>query len=108
MHGNTYAVTIPTPNAFLELGTPLDSNGDGITDAYSLRIAGIDPDAPAQSDAYGVPYAWYIQNGLSVQSALLDPDHDGLANYKEYLYGTRPQVSEGFSVWTTLGNSSIP
>jgi hypothetical protein len=106
--GNTYTVNIPSVNAFLILGTPWDSNGDGITDTYSRLVAHIDPDAPAQSDAYGVPYAWYIQNGLSVSSALLDPDLDGLVNYKEYLYGTRPKVSEGFGVWTTGGQSSIP
>jgi hypothetical protein len=105
-HGNTYSVSIPTPDAFLELGTPLDSNGDGITDAYSQLIAHIDPNAPPQSDAYGVPYAWYIENGLDVSSALLDPDQDGLVNYQEYQYGTRPQVSEGFSIWTVAANGT--
>ena len=90
------------------LGTPQDSNGDGVTDAFSRLVANIDPNT-AQSDAYGVPYAWYVQNGLNVLSALLDPDQDGLANYQEYLYGTRPQVSEGFAVWTTtVSYSSIP
>jgi hypothetical protein len=107
-HGNTYTVAVPSLNAFLILGTPQDSNGDGVTDAYSLLVAHIDPDT-AQSDAYGVPDAWYVQNGLSVQSALLDPDQDGLLNYQEYQYGTRPQVSEGFAVWTTASSySSIP
>jgi hypothetical protein len=106
MHGNTYSVSIPTPNAFLELGTPLDSNGDGITDAYSRLIAHIDPNAPPQNDAYGVPYAWYIENGLDVSSALLDPDQDGLMNYQEYLYGTRPQVSEGLAIWTVAANGT--
>ena len=103
----TYTVNIPSVNALLVLGTPQDSNGDGVTDAYSDLIGHIDPSV-AQSDAYGVPYAWYIQNGLSVSSALLDPDFDGLLNYQEYFYGTRPQVSEGFGIWTTGNNSSIP
>jgi hypothetical protein len=106
-HGNTYTVAVPSVNAFLILGTPQDTNGDGVTDAYSNLVAQIDPNT-AESDAYNVPYAWYVQNGLNVQSALLDPDQDGLVNYKEYQYGTRPQVSEGFSVWATPGNSSIP
>jgi len=108
-HGTRYMVNIPSATAFLLLGTPQDSNGDGVTDAYSLLVGHIDPDT-AQSDAYGVPYAWYLQNGLSVSSALLDPDQDSLVNYKEYLYGTRPQVSEGFAVWTGMasGSTSIP
>ena len=106
-HCNIYTVNVRSINAFLILGTPQDSNGDGVSDAYSLLVAHTDPNV-AQSDAYGVPYAWYIQNGLSPSSALQDPDQDGLVNYKEYLYGTRPQVSEGFSVWATGNNSSIP
>jgi hypothetical protein len=106
--GNTYTLPITSHNAFLILGTPQDSNGDGVTDAFSRLVANIDPNT-AQSDAYGVPYAWYVQNGLNVLSALLDPDQDGLVNYREYLYGTRPQVSEGFAVWATTGSySSIP
>jgi hypothetical protein len=107
-HCNTYTVNIPTRKAFLILGTPLDSNGDGITDAYSKLVAQIDPNAPPQNDAYGVPYAWYLQNGLNPMSGGQDPDHDGLLNYQEYLFGTKPQVSEGFSIWTTAGNSNIP
>jgi hypothetical protein len=105
---NTYTVNIPGGAVFLLLGTPLDSNGDGVTDAYSKLVAQIDPNAPPQSDAYGVPYAWYVQNGLNPQSGGQDPDRDGLLNYQEYLYGTKPQVNEGFSIWTTLGNSNIP
>jgi hypothetical protein len=103
----TYTVSIPSANAFLILGTPLDSNGDGVSDAYSLLVAHIDPNT-AQTDAFGVPYAWYVQNGLSPQSALQDPDQDGLLNYQEYFFGTKPQVSEGFSVWTTGSFTSIP
>ena len=105
---NTYTVNVNSANAFLILGTPLDSNGDGVSDAYSLLVAHINPDTIGQTDSYGVPYAWYVQNGLSVQSALQDPDGDGLPNYQEYLYGTKPQVSEGFGVWTTGGYTSIP
>jgi hypothetical protein len=108
-HGNTYTVNIPSTDAFLILGTPQDSNNDGVTDAYSLLVAHINPNV-AQSDAYGVPFAWYVQNGLSTQSALLDPDMDGLLNYQEYGYGTRPNVSEGLKVWvgTLNGMTVIP
>jgi hypothetical protein len=104
---NNYTVNIPSATAFLIMGTPQDYSGDGVTDAYELLIDHISPQS-SQTDGYGVPYAWYIQNGLSVSSALLDPDQDGLPNYQEYFYGTNPDVSEGMAVWTTGGNSSIP
>lgn len=104
-HGTIYTLNITSLNAFLILGTPHDTDGDGLTDAYESLVSHTDPDQ-AQSDAYGVPYAWYLQNGLSPQSALQDPDQDGLLNYQEYYYGTRPQVSEGFAVWVGAPNGT--
>jgi len=106
-HCNRYEVNITSRQAFLMLGTPYDPDGDGISSAYESLISHTDPNA-AQSDGYDVPYAWYVQNGLDVGSALQDPDQDALLNYQEYQYGTKPQVSEGFNVWTTDGNSVIP
>jgi hypothetical protein len=108
-HCNTYTVNINSPIAFLILGTPQDTSGYGLTDAYENLILHIDPNG-AQTDAYGVPYAWYAMNGLSISSATQDPDHDGLLNYQEYFYGTKPIVSEGFSIWvsTPNGTTSIP
>jgi hypothetical protein len=104
---NTYTVNIPTRHAFLILGTPLDTDGDGLTDAYEKLVSHTDP-TQAQTDVYGVPMAWYLQYGLNPTSGGQDPDHDGLLNYQEYLYGTKPQVSEGFSIWTPAANSNIP
>jgi hypothetical protein len=109
-HCNTYAITnLPSGACFLILGTPYSTSGSGLTDAYEKLVLGIDPNGP-QADAYGVPYAWYAMNGMSIQSATQDPDHDGLLNYQEYEFGTKPQVSEGFSIWvsTPNGTSSIP
>jgi hypothetical protein len=89
-----------------QYGVPLDSNANGIPDWWEFQYLG--GFALTQNDSYGVPYVWYFQNGFNPQSIGNDPDYDGLLNYQEYLYGTKPQVSEGFSIWTTAGNSNIP
>ncbi len=110
LHCNTYTITnLPSTTCFLILGTPQDTSGYGLTDAYELLVAKIDPNG-AQSDAYGVPFAWYAQNGLNMQSATQDPDLDGILNYQEYQYGSRPTISEGFAIWvsTPNGTTSIP
>ena len=55
-------------------------------------------------DGLGTPPAWYVQHGLNPLAsgiATQDPDHDGLANRQEYLWGTDPQASEEFSVWVS-------
>jgi hypothetical protein len=107
--GNVYSVGILSPNAFFILGTPQSTGG--LTDAYLALVAKVA--SGSGTDAYGVPYAWYAQNGLvPITSALAtqDPDRDGLLNYQEYLYGTRPNVSEGFNIWVgnVNGSSVIP
>jgi hypothetical protein len=106
----TYMLTnLPMTDCFLILGTPYTSNpGLGLTDAYELLVLQVSPNGP-QYDAYGVPYAWYAQHGLTPIAGNLgtqDPDMDGILNYQEYLYGTNPQVSEGFAIWSNI--SSIP
>ncbi|HTV41865.1 MAG TPA: LamG-like jellyroll fold domain-containing protein [Candidatus Sulfotelmatobacter sp.] len=110
---NTYTLTnLPSTDCFIILGTPQDSSGSGLTDAYEWLVLQTSPYGP-QSDSYGVPYAWYAQHGLTTLTnglATADPDQDGILNYQEYLYGTNPQVSEGFAIWvsTPNGTSSIP
>src|ERR1039458_2224329 len=105
-----YTVNITSANAFLILGTPKDADLDGLTDAYESLVSHTDLNS-AQTDTNGVPYAWYAENGqVPITSGLAtqDPDQDALMNYQEYQYGTKPNVSEGFSVWTTGGYTSIP
>ncbi len=90
----------PTTQSFYLLGTPLPaSDGSGLTLAYENLIS-----AAFSSDGFGTPNAWYLWQGLNpkipgIGSA--DSDGDGLLNYQEYLYGTNPQVSEGFAVWVS-------
>jgi hypothetical protein len=99
----TYMLTNMSPySAFIRLGTPLDSNGDGLTDAYCLLVLRTDPYTTLSSANDGIPDAWKVLWNLSTSQtnlANLDPDFDGLTNLKEYLYGSRPLTSEGFNVW---------
>ena len=111
-------LTVPNlaiPDEFFILGLTNDADGDGLTDAYEKLVSHTDPNifTALSSDGMGTPDAWYLQNGLNPLAsgvASQDQDHDVLQNYEEYRYGTRPQVSEGFSVWTCFasGSSSIP
>jgi len=106
-HCNTYTLTnLPNTTCFLILGTPQDTSGFGLTDAYEALVMQVNP-AGSQTDSYGVPYAWYAEQGLNPYTAGMggqDPDLDGLLNYQEYFYGTNPQVSEGFAIWTSAAN----
>jgi len=95
-----------------DYGNPLDTNDDGIPDyledinGNGLADAGEIPwNLP--NDLLLPPDAWYTEYGLSVQSALQDPDLDGLLNYQEYLYGTNPNISQGWSIWIGTPNETI-
>ena len=110
-HCNTYQLTnLPVGTCFLILGTPRSTSGMGLTDAYELLALKTNPYG-TQTDSYGVPFAWYAMNGMFPQGAATqDPDMDGLLNYQEYFYGTKPLTSEGFSIWVSAlsGTTSIP
>lgn len=100
----TYTLSILSNSVcFLILGTPQDTSGFGLTDAYEDLVMKVNPGG-SQTDTNGVPYAWYAEQGLTPYEAGMggqDPDHDGLLNYQEYEYGTRPLVNEGFSIWVS-------
>jgi hypothetical protein len=98
-------------DVFLILGTPQDSDNSGLTDAYQRLVSKTSPYDPFTSA--GIPDAWCVLNGLNPNDPNLaneDPDLDGLSNLQEYLYGTNPQISEGFAVWAAdpSGISGIP
>jgi hypothetical protein len=101
---NNYTLTNqPSMGAFYVLGTPQDTDADGLTDAYELLVTKTDPNNP-DTDGDGMPDGWEVLYGLDPKSnnTGLDPDADGLTNFQEYLYGTNPKVSEGWRIW--VGN----
>jgi hypothetical protein len=84
-HGNTYMLTnLPSTACFLILGTPLDSDGDGLTDAYEKLVSKTDPtnystDGTGMSDGWEILY--FGHTGIDPNA---DPDGDGLSNYQEF------------------------
>jgi Concanavalin A-like lectin/glucanases superfamily/Bacterial TSP3 repeat len=61
---NTYTLPITSANAFIILGTPLDSDGDGLTDAYELLVSHTDPHNP-DSNLDGILDGWDALLGLN-------------------------------------------
>jgi hypothetical protein len=96
------------PACLLVLGTPRDSDGDGLTDAYEDLVSHTSTNN-VYSLGDGIPDAWKVLHGLNPTTAGLasqDLDHDGLTNLQEYLYGTDPWVSEGMAVWAGVQEGS--
>ena len=97
--------SLPTSGAvFFILGTAVDTDGDGLTDAYEKLVSHSNPNVP-DTDGNGMPDGWQVLHfggiGTNPNS---DPDQDGLTNFKEYLYGTDPQITEGVAVWVGSAN----
>lgn len=76
---DTYTITNLPFACFLILGTPLDSDGDGLTDAYENLVTHTDPHN-ADTDGDGIPDGWEVVLGLN---ALVNDSSQGgsRANY---------------------------
>jgi hypothetical protein len=60
-----YCLTnLPDSDCFLILGTPQDTDGDGLTDAYELLVSKTNPNV-ADSNLDGIPDGWEILLGLN-------------------------------------------
>lgn len=104
---NRYSLaSLPTTGGvFFILGTAQDYDGDGLTDAYEKLVSHSDP-TKMDTDLNGMPDGWQALhfNGQIGNNPLSDPDQDGLTNYKEYLYGSDPQVKDEFVIWVSSVN----
>ena len=64
-HCYVYSLSnLPQGTVFLILGTPLDTDGDGLTDAYENLVSKTDPNNP-DTDGDGIPDGWSILLGLN-------------------------------------------
>jgi hypothetical protein len=59
-----YTLNINSQDAFLILGTPLDSNSNGLTDAYEMLVSKTNPLVDDQNGA-GIPDGWQVLLGLN-------------------------------------------
>lgn len=86
-HGNTYVITnLPNTTCFLILGTPQDSDGDGLTDAYERLVSKTDP-YNADTSGDGISDSDKILEGLNplgyYPQWMMDSDNDGLPDAYE-------------------------
>jgi hypothetical protein len=89
--GNTYTLPITSGNAFLILGTPQDTDGDGLTDAYELLVSHTDTNNP-YSNLDGILDGWDILLGLNPQTSNVTQPGTR-ANYTYYSSDWLNQVS---------------
>ncbi len=102
---NTYLLTnLPNTGCFLILGTPQDSDHDGLTDAYELLVSKSNP-TNYSTDGTGMADGWEVlyfgHTGIDPNG---DPDGDGLNNYQEF-----QMYSQGYSPvkWDSSTNSVV-
>jgi hypothetical protein len=92
------------PEGYFRLGTALDTDNDGLPDAYENLSSHTHPGVfnLAFTTGTGVPDAWYLQYRIGPMGSALasaDSDADGLNNQQEYRSGNNPNLAQPWSVW---------
>ena len=103
----------PTAESYYILGTMLDADGDGLTDAFEKLVSKTNP-SNADTDNDGMLDAWEVHNGLNplTNDAGDDPDGDWLTNLQEYNGGANSTDPHDVMVvaWglNSSGQCSVP
>jgi len=97
-HGNIYTLTnLPNSACFLILGTPQDSDYDGLTDAYERLVSKTNPYL-ADTTGDGVSDSDKFLSGSNLLIATpgwkMDYDNDGLPDQYESTVNLNPTVAE--------------
>ena len=97
-HGNTYIIpNLPNTTCFLILGTPQDSDLDGLTDAYERLVSKTNPNN-ADTSGDGISDSDKILEGLNPLSYnpqwKLDSDNDALPDAYESTVDLNPNSPE--------------
>jgi hypothetical protein len=87
---NTYVLSgMPKEACYLILGTPKDSDHDGLTDAYEMLVSKSST-TNYSTDGTGMADGWEILYfGHTGVSPTGDPDGDGLTTYQEWLMNSK-------------------
>ncbi len=101
---------VALPEIYFRLGTLLDSDGDGLPDAYELAVAHTPANAFTllASDGRGTPDAWYLSHHLRPAPGDGDTDGDGLADWREYQRGGDPRQPEPLEIWVGSPKGGAP
>ncbi|HEV2208587.1 MAG TPA: LamG-like jellyroll fold domain-containing protein [Verrucomicrobiae bacterium] len=91
-HCVTYTITnLPAYSAMFILGTPQDSDGDGLTDAYELLVSHTDPHDP-DTLGLGISDGWQVAYGYYGADPFSEPFNNGWTLLDEFLNGLDPTV----------------